>query len=278
MWSRPSVVRLCSRWASPPHVRPGWRCGRPEGVGAGLRYVRPEGVGAALRCRRPQAVGVGSRCGRLEAVRVGLTWTSPSRSARPCPAPWHHQMAGHLALVRAGPHVVTGSPRRARSGWVPGPSAPLPGLRRLPKPLPADQPSPRVRSGPPPGSPAHRATDDRPKARSRPPNRNAEPSGPPHRHGEIGSPTCEHHLDGCCAGPPSAPPRWCWCRALMSGVSVGGRAAGYRPTWATAGTWPGGSGGTGRRRRGVGVGRRGSWLLLEVEQLDALGEVVLDRR
>lgn len=254
MWSRPSVVRLCSRWECPPHVRPGWRCGRPKAVGAGSR------------CRRP------------EAVRVGLTWTSPSRSARPPPAPWHQQMAGHLALVRAGPHVVTGSPRRARSGWVPGPSAPLPGLRRLPKPLPADQPSPRVRSGPPPGSPAHRATDDRPKARSRPPNRNAEPSGPPHRHGEIGSPTCEHHLDGCCAGPPSAPPRWCWCRALMSGVAVGGRAAGYRPTWATAGTWPGGSGGTGRRRRGDGVGRRGSWLLLEVGQLDALGEVVLDRR
>ena len=79
--------------------------------------------------------------------------------------------------------------------------------------------------------------------------------------------------------PPVGPSAgWCWCRALMSGVAVGGRAAGYRPTWATAGTWPGGSGGTGRRRRGDGVGRRGSWLLLEVEQLDALGEVVLDRR
>ena len=273
MWSRPSVVRLCSRWECPPHVRPGWRCGRP------------------------QAVGVGSRCGRLAAVRLGLTWTSPSTSARPCPAPWHHQMAGHLALVRAGPHVVTGSPCRARPGWVPGSSAPLPGLRRLPKPLPANQPSPRVRSAPPPGSPAYRATADRPMARSRPPNRNAEPPGPPHRHGEIGSPTRGHLLDGCCAGLPSAPPRrprpngpharppprqgangWSWCRALRSGVAVGGRAAGYRPTWATAGTWPGGSGGTGRHRRGVGVGRRGSWLLLEVEQLDALGEVVLDRR
>ena len=273
MWSRPSVVRLCSRWECPPHVRPGWRCGRP------------------------QAVGVGSRCGRLAAVRLGLTWTSPSTSARPGPAPWHHQMAGHLALVRAGPLVVTGSPCRARPGWVPGSSAPLPGLRRLPKPLPANQPSPRLRSAPPPGSSAYRATADRPMARSRPPNRNAEPPGPPHRHGEIGSPTRGHLLDGCYAGLPSAPPRrprpngpharppprqgangWSWCRALRSGVAVGGRAAGYRPTWATAGTWPGGSGGTGRRRRGVGVGRRGSWLLLEVEQLDALGEVVLDRR
>jgi hypothetical protein len=266
MWSRPSVVRVCSRWECPPDVRPGWMCGRPEAVGA------------ASRCGRAEAVGAGPRCGRPAAVRLGSTWTSPSTSARPCPAPWHHQMTGHLALVRAGPLVVTGSPRRARSGWVPGSFAPLPGLHRLPKPLPANQPCPRVRSAPPPGSPSYRATDDRPMARSRPPDRNAGPPGPPHRHGEIGSPTRGYLLDGCGAGPPSAPPRWCWRRALMSGVAVGGRAAGYRPTWATAGTWPGGSGGTGRRRRGDGVGRRGSWLLLEVEQLDALGEVVLDRR
>ena len=115
-------------------------------------------------------------------------------------------MTGHLALVRAGPPVVTGSPRRAPPGWVPGSSAPVPGLPRLPKPLPANQPSHRVRSAPPPGSPAYRATDDRPMARSRPPTRNAEPPGPPPRHGGIGSPTRRSlHGEWCAAPPPTLP-------------------------------------------------------------------------
>src|SRR5918994_3794641 len=57
------------------------------------------------------------------------------------------------------------------------------------------------------------------------------------------------------------------------GMGGTGRVAGRRP----AGAGLGGSGGTGRRRWRDGMGRRGSWLLLEVEQLDTLGEVVLDR-